>query len=1067
MGIEIPDLIVGGTRISQMQFSTQSHSTLQWLWRHTMLVSAMIATLVGASYAQAAPFPTEFNLSTGWSMQDAHLVRQPGKVVSTERYFPATHWYPAVVPGTVLTTLVADGVYPEPLYGLNSLPSVIPDSLCRTAYWYRTVFTLPISYLHRQVFLTFNGINYQARIWVNGRRAGSVTGAFRRGIFNVAKLVVPGAKNVLAVEILPPFQPGHPAIQTLGKGYGPNGGVIEGNTPTFFDTIGWDWMPGIADRDMGIWQSVTVHATGPVIIEHPYVTSQITFARVNHAVITVQATVRNETGNPQIGQLTGTLAGRTFESSTVSLPGFAARTLTFTASKFPALYLRSPHLWWPNGYGAHTLYHLTLKFAQRHSLSDRRVVPFGIRSISYGLNQGTHTLKIAVNHVPIMIRGGDWGMDEAMKRTSEARLNAQIKLNAEAGFTMIRNWCGQTTQEDFYRLCDKYGILVWNDYWLDDTVHYGIARQRNVFLANAKDMLYHYRNHPCIAVWCEKNEFPVGPPFESGLRLITKSLDPSRLLQACSSSGDGVGDGYYGIEPVSFYFKKRPDVFHTETGAPSIPTLQDIHAMMPKRDWNTFNDDWTEHDMCQYNYQEALASRYGPITGTADFVRKAQLADYETYRAIFEGANARMLNPYTGIMIWMSNPAQPSMVWQIYSYYLEPDSAYFAVKRACEMIHVQMSPTGQVAVINNTARNLHKLDVEAQVYNLNGSLSSTQKDLVSAKALSATYGMQIVWNSDMSPVTFVRLTLRSREGSVISRNFYWHNSTKKSEDYRDLQSMPHTIVSINGISKRVGSSEVIKLSVTNPGGAVALLTHLQVRSSTSGKRILPAYYSTNYFSLVPGERRAVTIRVAKKLLGNALPLIVVDGWNVTCRRNYYPTLWVAPDKSTGFAHTEQIQNIDCGVGWLPGYSADCYFHGGNQEACDETVTTVDTPLAAPAILYRTDRHGPCNYRIPVGTRHTYTILLHFAETYYTAPNERVFNVLINGKTVLRNFDIFKAAGGKNRALVEKFTDVRSENGEVNIRFENGKVDQPTICGIQVIPQPVTPLPKREDLHAHQ
>ncbi len=1016
----------------------------------TFIMLSIVLATTSPSSANPA-FPKSFKLSSGWAMLDANHVNAQGSVVSTVRYRPAVPWRRAVVPGTVLTTLVANGVYPEPLYGRNSLPSVIPDTLCRTSYWYRTSFTIPHGYLHRQIFLDFDGVNYKARVWLNGKPSGTISGAFTRGVFNITQDVVTKGKNVLAVEILPPFQPGQPKIQTLGNGYGPNGGVLEGNTPTFFDTIGWDWMPGIADRDMGIWQNVSVYATGPVVITHPYVTSKITFGAINNAVMTVQATLRNVTGNVESGRFTGKLAGRTFATSEISLPPHSTRTLMFDGNRVPALSIRSPHLWWPNGYGQHTIYHLRLEFLQGSGISDFRVVPFGIRSIRYGVEHGTGALKFTVNNVPIMIRGGDWGMDEAMKRSPHARLNAEIKLNAEAGFNMIRNWCGQTTQSEFYRLCDKYGILVWNDYWLDDTVHYGIARQQKVFIANAKDMLYHYRNHPCIAVWCEKNEFPIGPPFERALRAVTQRLDPSRLLQACSSSGDGVGDGYYGIEPVRFYFDKRKDVFHTEMGAPSIPTLQDIHRMMPQQDWNTFNDDWTEHDMCQYNYQEALTSRYGPITGTRDFVRKAQLADYETFRAMFEGTNARMFDPYTGLMIWMSNPAQPSMVWQIYSYYLEPNSAYYAVKHACERIHVQMSPSGEVQIINNTTHNLHSLHLVAQVYDLNGRLAGTQTAQVNAASFTAAGVMQVNWKPDMSQVTFVRLRLRGKSGAVLSRNFYWHNSTAKSEDYRSMETMPHVLVKVHGSCKIIGETELIQLRVSNTSNAVALLTHLQLRSSVTNARVLPAYYTSNYFSLVPGESRQVTISVDKRLLAGAEPLIVVDGWNVSCSAARYTSLRVAPSRSTGFAHSSNVKNIDCGVGWLPGYTADCYYEGGNQETCDESVSTRNTPLAAPAILYRTDRHGPCDYRIPAISGREYTVLLHFAETYYTAPQKRVFNVLINGKPVLKNLDIFAAAGGKDRALVEKFTGVQSVNGIINIRLTNGPVDEPTICGIQVLP----------------
>ncbi len=901
--------------------------------------------------------------------------------------------------------------------------------------------------------MKFNGINYMANVWVNGVLIGKIAGAFTRGIFNITTNLLLAHENVLAVEILPPLQPGHPDIQTLGRGYGPNGGVLEGNAPTFFDTIGWDWMPGIADRDMGLWQGVFLCATGPVIIQHPYVTSDITFGTTNRAVLTVQATLKNETQSAQAGIVAGTIAGRSFVTQRVVIPARSAKTLVLTGREFAALRITSPQLWWPNGYGPHTLYSLKLKFVQQKFISDRRVVSFGIRSITYGIHNGTGTLKLTVNQVPIMIRGGDWGMDEAMKRSPEPRLAAQIKLNALAGFTMIRNWCGQTTQEEFYRLCDRYGILVWNDYWLDDTVHYGIARQKAMFIANARDMLLHYRNHPCIAIWCEKNEFPVGPPFEAELRNVTQLLDPGRLLQACSSSGNGVGDGHYGIEPVANYFKKLPDAFHTEMGAPSIPTIQALHHMMPQRDWSSFNDDWTEHDMCQYDFQEALTNRYGPITGTADFVRKAQLADYETFRAIYEGRNSQMFAPCTGIMIWMSNPAQPSLVWQIYSYDLEPNSSYFAVKHACERVHVQMTPDGEVQIINNTTSPLKSLHVEAALYDIHGVPIRHQFASIFADPLSATTALQIRWPANSSELDFVELTLRGPGSAIISRNFYWHSNAPGGEDYQRLQTMPRTPVTVTGTVVTQGSDSVIRIVVSNPNRAVALLTHLQLKNGITGRRILPVYYSDNYVSLLPGETRLITIRASRSVVSISKPVIAVDGWNVTCRAAHYKGFSVAPNKAAGFSHGSVVHNIDCGVGWLPGYAADCYYTGGNQETCDETVATSGIALAAPPLLYRTDRHGPCRYAIPATPGRSYTVRLHFAETYYNAPREREFNVFINRVQVLKNFDIFAAAGGKDRALVEDFPRIHpNSHGEIDVRFTTGAVDQPTICGIQIVPQ---------------
>ena len=197
-----------------------------------------------------APVPAPVSLSTGWLLQDAAKVPAGGAALSQTSFRPST-WYKAVVPGTVLTSLVADGVYPEPLYGENNRPDKIPDSLCRATYWYRTAFTVPRAYAGRRVWLHFDGINYEAEVWVNGHHVGTVKGAFARGLFDVTPYAVPGRPSVLAVQIRPQPHPGHPVEQTIAAGVGPNGGETARDGPTFLCSMGWDWIPGVRDRNLG------------------------------------------------------------------------------------------------------------------------------------------------------------------------------------------------------------------------------------------------------------------------------------------------------------------------------------------------------------------------------------------------------------------------------------------------------------------------------------------------------------------------------------------------------------------------------------------------------------------------------------------------------------------------------------------------------------------------------------------------------------------------------------------------------------------------------------------------
>ncbi|BDI32057.1 hypothetical protein CCAX7_41080 [Capsulimonas corticalis] len=1010
--------------------------------------------MFASSTIHAQTVPPRISLTQNWRLQDAAKALSSGAALSSVAYKPSA-WYAATVPGTVLTTLVNNGVYPEPLYGENN--QRIPDSLSTASYWYRTTFTAPASYAGRRVWLSFEGINHKAEVWVNGQNVGRIEGAFTRGVFDVTPFVTIGKRSAVAVKIAPPphasggiSHPSNPVPQTLANGYGPNGGNMEGDSPTFFCAEGWDWIPTIHDRDIGLWRNVSLSATGPVVVKDPYVTNSRVTAGGASADLTLRVDLQNVTDRAQTGVLKGNVAGRAF-SQNVTIAANSSRTVTLAAATTPALHLAHPKLWWPNGYGSQNLYTIPLTFTIGKTESDARPVTFGVRTIDYGgVGDGKGTLKLSVNGVPIMMRGGDWGMDEALKRSPAARLEAQIRLNKEAGFTMIRNWCGQTTQEDFYALCDKYGILVWNDFWLDDTVNYPIDAA--MFLANERDTLLRFRNHPSIALWCQRNEFPVGTPFEKQMIELAAELDPGRWFQPCSSSQYGVGDGDYGIETVAHYFGPFKDSFHTEIGAPSIPTLEALHAMMPRQDWATFNDDWTQHDLCQYNYAPALTARYGPIADTADFVRKAHLADYETYRAMIEGRNSRMFDPCTGVMLWMSNPAQPSLVWQIYGYDLEPTAAYFGVRRACEMTHVQMTPDGALQVINNRPESLAGLKVQADVYAMDGARIFERSTSASVPGASVASVFPIVWLASSGAVSFVKLTLKDARGKLMSSSFYWR-ANRDDGDCSALQSLPSASLATHAVRTDRAGMTTLAVTLTNRAKSVALMAHLQLRRRTTGARVLPAYYSDNYVSLLPGESQALTVQTATADLAGDTPLVTVDGWNVTAAPWSGAGVSVGPNPDAGLARPAEVRNIDCGVGWLPGYASDCCVAGGAYACTDDAIDVAGVPGAAPAILYRTERNGECIYTVPAKMGETYDLALHFAETYFQAKGQRVFHVDVNGERKLKDFDIFAAAGGRNRANVQRIADVHPDaNGNIVIRFVKGDADQPKICGIQIIPK---------------
>jgi hypothetical protein len=848
------------------------------------LVLAAGVTMGGSvAWAASSSLPLPVTIDAGWQLQDSAKVPEAGPAISAATYKPQG-WYAATVPGTVLTSLVNNKVYPEPLYGENNRPDKIPDSLSRTPYWYRTVINVPKTYAGKRVWLNFEGINFAAQVWVNGRQVGAMKGAFARGIFDISQDVKPGRKAVLAVLVSPQPHPGDPHEHTIRDGVGLNGGITAIDGPTFLSTIGWDWLPAIRDRDTGIWQKVFLSASGPVLVKDPLVTTDLPLPKVDSSDVSVQARVENVTDAPQKGVLKGSFGDVSFQQS-VKVAPHSSQIVSFDPKTTPALHVSNPKLWWPNGYGPQNLYQLHLSFEVDGKSSDAKDVSFGIRKFSYSVPD-SENLTISVNGVRVFIRGGNWGLDEAMKRNPRERLEAQIRMHQLANLNMIRNWVGQSTSEDFYELCDKYGLLVWDEFFQPNPSDGPNPDDFGTYMANVQEKILRFRNHPAIAVWCARNEGNPPKEIDDALRTLMSHLDPVRLYQANSADGRGVHSGgpYHWRTPREFYV--FDEAFKTEIGSVSVPTLESVQGMMPKKDWETINDDWAEHDFAKGasggdSYPTMIAERYGKVANLADFVRKSQLANYDAFRAMYEGRNAKMFHPTTGVMTWMSNPAQPSFVWQLYHHDLEPNSALFAVKKAAEPVHIQLNESnGDVQVINNLDVGLEKARAHLAIYNLDGSVAAQHDYDVSAAASLATSLGVVEWPAGLSAVHFVKLELRDSSGKMISDNFYWRALPEHQDDLKALGSLPTVTLEAKVARRDAAGRSFIEVTLHNPGTAVALMTHLQLRRKRSGERVLPVYASDDYVSLVPKESRTITIEVATADLKGEGALVVVDGWNI-------------------------------------------------------------------------------------------------------------------------------------------------------------------------------------------
>jgi beta-galactosidase/beta-glucuronidase len=873
-------------------------------------------------------------ITVPWKLAEADKVHGAPESVA-QPALDTANWHDATVPGTVLATLINQGIYPDPYFGMNNL--AIPENLNKQDYWYRCEFTAPAAVRHAT--LVFQGINYRAQVWLNGSRLGEIKGAFMRGIFDTGSLLKPGSVNVLAVRVSPPPNPGTPHEQSL-SGPGGNGGSMCKDGPTFFCSEGWDWIPGIRDRCTGLWQDVVLHEHGPIRIGDAHVITDLPLPDVSRADVTVQAELTNQSDQPQAGVWKGEFEGVTFEKQ-VTIPPRSTQTVSAAPAEFPQLVVKNPRLWWPNGYGRPELYQARLSFVDTGGkVSDIQPVRFGIREVSYDLtavdgkktpqryeffptaagqmevidhrhraivksakgwvpslaegaenspalksleNDATgSSLVIRINGKRIPVRGGNWGMDDALKRISRDRLEPYIRLQRDANFNTIRNWCGQSTSQVFFELCDEYGILVWNEFWLTTQDYNLEPTDADLFLANAADSIKRFRCHPSIILWCGRNEGVPPPALNEGLAALIRQQDGTRLYQPNSRDINLLFSGPWRYEEPSAYFTRLGKGFTTEVGLPCVPTADGMRAMLPESDSWPINDQWAYHDWHQEGngdtkpFMEAMKREFGEAKDLEDFCRKSQMLNYVSHRALFEGMNALLWKPATGRLMWMSHPSWPSTVWQLYAHDYEAAGAYFGIKKACEPVHVQMNlPDFTVAVVNTTLAPLGQAKVTSTVYDEKGMEQATKTETVDAPANTTVSAFKVPEGG--GALRFVKLQLHDAAGAVVSENFYWAPSGDAG--HQAMQKMAPAAV--EGTARVVAGAKdpAVEVELSNSSSTLALLVAVTLRNAGTGTRVLPAYASDNYITLLPGDKRRLTIAYPAKAAPDALQ-VTCEGWNV-------------------------------------------------------------------------------------------------------------------------------------------------------------------------------------------
>ena len=847
---------------------------------------------------------------TDWYLQSSERIDRDGAVLSTAD-FEAEGWYPARVPTTVLACLIDNEVYPDPYYGTNlkAIPgyqegrwlSMPEDSPFRATWWYRTEFGLPFETKDEHVLLEFDGINYRANVWVNGKIVAAsdvVIGMFRRFEFEITSHCIPGFRNCVAVEIIGPGQMEKKEFRTK---------QIEATT-------GWDdHNPQPPDMNMGIWEDVRIRTTGPVRVRHPYVSSKLDVPSLETAQLTVSAEVSNLTDRAVETVLSGTIEERVFSQKVVLQPR-ERKTVQFSPERFPQLKLDKPRVWWPNPVGPQEIYDLSLTALVEGTQSDQTATRFGIRDATTYINEeGWRGYRL--NGKNILIRGGAWMTSDMLLRFSKKRYDALIRYAKEANLNMLRSEGFSIRETDeFFDLCDEYGVMVTQQLFGRSIPDEPLA------IACVEDTLLRIRNHPSLVHFLGHDETFPTPTLDQAYRDLIDKYTPERTYQPHSGAFEvedrfetggtrtGTRELWTYATPLQYYIGKEDGAwgFAQSGGIGGIVSPHEsMRRMMPEEDlWPPWTEAWSLHTVIQGGdyfdlMLKNLEKRYGKPSGIQDFCMKAQAMNYESARAMFE-AYGRNKYKATGITTWKYDAAWPaSPTWQYIDWFLFAGGAYYGAKKACEPLHVQYSyDDGSVYVVNGHYRDFKGLTVTAKVFDFAMSEKATFTSVVDVGEDEKTRAFDIEAPEDLSTSYFLVLSLDDSDGKRVSDNSYWlstvpdvpgeqgydeglfYTSPKSVADHTSLGNLPTVELNSEYKIEARGQERVAHVTVENPSKALAFFVHLAVTKGQGGEEVAPTFWEDNYFSLLPGEKRTVSGTVAVSDLGGQTPAVKISGWNV-------------------------------------------------------------------------------------------------------------------------------------------------------------------------------------------
>ncbi|TXE15058.1 glycoside hydrolase family 2 protein [Seonamhaeicola algicola] len=801
-----------------------------------------------------------------------------------------TSWLKAKVPGTVHTDLLSNNIITNPFYRTNEKQLQWID---KNDWEYKTFFEIDKATLKKEkVEIEFKGLDTYASIFLNDSLVSRTDNMFVGHTINAKPYLKLGSNN-LKIVFNSPIKKGLEKRDVLGyrlpnavNDQSENGGLGKKQVAVFSRKpgyhFGWDWGPRLVTS--GIWKDVNLHAWNKAIIRDTYIKQEeiapdkaILNAELEIEAITAQATIIN------IKVDNNTVVKKAINLS----KGLNRIKIPFT--------IKNPKLWWTNGLGTQKLYNVAVELKKGRKLISSEEKKIGLKTLKVVQNKDEYgeSFYFELNEQPVFMKGANYiPQDVFLTRVTVEDYEQIIKDMVDANYNMIRVWGGGIYEKDiFYDLCDKYGILVWQDFMFACAMYPGDKAFLNTVKEEAIYNVKRLRNHTCIALWCGNNEnltawknwgwipevlnsqgqevvdkiwkgyknvfhkiLPdVVEAFDNDTFYWASSPTSARGEDATLTSGDYHYWGVWGQQEPFSAFNEYIPRFMSEYGFQSFPEFSSVAKFTTKEDWNIYSEvmkSHQRHPIGNKNIEHYMEPWYKKPKDFESFLYVSQLLQAKGMQIAIEAHRRNM--PYCmGSLYWQINDCWPVASWSTIDYYGNWKAAHYKVKDLYKPIKVMFYENEkklEVHIVSDKLKD-EKAHLKLSILDFEGKVIKTFTEAITIKAnTSAIYfskNISALISEEEKNKTVVVAELIGSYNKAFDESIHYFTTPKDLELAKAKIDFTILKVENNNITIEVKTNTLAK--------------SVRLTTDVSGR------FSNNYFDIIPNKAYHINFNSDKKI----------------------------------------------------------------------------------------------------------------------------------------------------------------------------------------------------------